>query len=309
MKIAKWQKYLLPGLMFFFCAVFLVSAGFLIKYALNSTKQTEQNDELANLVDQIQQDLNNDYRPIPTLPQAPQQPENPDNPDDPQAPTGDSTANPTIPYSEPESAYTEITHPSTGETMKVLKEYAPVFERNTDMVGWIKIPGTKIHYPVVQTPNSPNYYLKRDFYKKSSSHGTIYASELADIKTPSDNVTLFGHNMNDGSMFAALHGYNTKDFFEKNPYIIFDTLYEHHTYQIFAVFYTTDIVGQGFAYHAFVDGNTISFAEFVSICKDLSLYDTGVTATYGDKLLTLSTCDKNYWDDHGRFVVVAKRIS
>lgn len=305
MKKAKLQKYLLPGLMFFFCAIFLVSAGFLVNYALNSNKQTEQNDELANLVDQIQ----NDYRPIPTLPQNPLNPDNSQNPVDPTDPTADSIVDPTIPYQEPESAYTEITHPKTGEKLKLLREYAPVFERNTDMVGWIKIPGTKIHYPVVQTPDSPNYYLKRDFYKKSSSHGTIYASEQANLTAPSDNVTLYGHNMNDGSMFAALHGYNSKDFFEKNPYIIFDTLYEHHTYQIFAVFYTTDIVGDGFAYHAFVDGNAISFAEFVSTCKDLSLYDTGVTAAYGDKLLTLSTCDKNYWDDHGRFVVVAKRIA
>ena len=294
MKNEKWKKYLLPGLMLFFCAIFLVSAGFLIKYALNSNKQTAQNNELASLVEQIQQQI---------------QQQNPSNPQQSQDPTGGSTVDPTMPYPEPVSAYVEISHPETGEKLKLLKEYAPVFQLNTDMVGWIKIPGTKLNYPVTQTPDSPNYYLKRDFYKKSSSHGTIYASELANLKAPSDNVTLFGHNMNDGSMFAPLHGYNSKDFFEKNPYIVFDTLYEHHTYQIFAVFYTTDIVGDGFAYHAFVDGNTISFTEFVDTCKELSLYDTGVTASYGDKLLTLSTCDKNYWDDHGRFVVVAKRIS
>ena len=115
--------------------------------------------------------------------------------------------------------------------------------------------------------------------------------------------------MADGSMLAVLHKYTSKDFYEANPYITFDTLYEHHTYQIMAVFETTDIVGDGFAYHMFVDGNIVSFPDFVAQCKKLSMYETGVNAVYGDKLLTLSTCDNNVADSHGRFVVVAKRIS
>lgn len=290
MKKENLKKYLLPGLMIAFTVIFLVSAGFVIKYALDSNKQKDNYDDLANMVEQIQQQIQ----------QEQQQQTNPN---------GSSSTDPTAPISQAPPLYTEITHPETGEKLQILREYAPVFQLNTDMVGWIKLPGTKLNYPVVQTPDSPNYYLKRDFYKKSSRHGTVYANELANLATPSDNVTLYGHNMNDGSMFAPLHGYNKKAFFEENPYIIFDTIYEHHTYQIFAVFYTTDIVGDGFAYHTFVDGNAISFVEFVDECKALSLYDTGVEVSYGDKLLTLSTCDKNYADDHGRFVVVAKRIA
>lgn len=289
MKNAKLKKYLLPALMIAFSVIFLVSAGFIIDYALDSNKQKTSYDALANMVEQIQQQI-----------QQEQQQQNPG---------GDPPVNPDIPYQPPVSVYTEVTHPETGEKLNILKEYAPVFQMNSDMVGWIKLPDSKLNYPVVQTPDSANYYLKRDFYKKSSRHGTVYANELANITSPSDNITLYGHNMNDGSMFAALHGYNKKDFYDKNQYITFDTLYEHHTYQVFAVFYTTDIVGDGFAYHTFIDGNAISFADFVATCKELSLYDTGVDVNYGDKLLTLSTCDKNYWDDHGRFVVVAKRVS
>ena len=286
----KLKKYLLPGLLILFAAIFLVSAGFIIKYAMDSTKQKNNYDELANMVEQIQQQIQKEQQ----LPQNP---------------TGSATVDPTAPFQPPISAYAEVTHPETGEKLQLLREYAPVFQLNPDMVGWIKIPNTKINYPVVQTPDSPNYYLKRDFYKKSSRHGTVYANEKNNLFSPSDNVTLYGHNMSDGSIFAALHGYNKESFYKENPYITFDTIYEHHTYQIFAVFYTTDIVGQGFAYHTFIDGNTISFAEFVDECKALSLYNTGVEVSYGDKLLTLSTCDKNYADDHGRFVVVAKRIS
>jgi len=286
----KLKKYMLPGLLILFAAIFLVSAGFIIKYAMDSTKQKNNYNELANMVEQIQQQIQQEQQ----LPQNP---------------TGGATIDPTAPFQPPISAYTEITHPETGEKLRLLREYAPIFQLNPDMVGWIKIPNTKINYPVVQTPDSPNYYLKRDFYQKSSRHGTVYANEKNNLFSPSDNVTLYGHNMSDGSMFAALHGYNKESFYKENPYITFDTIYEHHTYQIFAVFYTTDIVGQGFAYHTFIDGNTISFAEFVDECKALSLYNTGVEVSYGDKLLTLSTCDKNYADDHGRFVVVAKRIS
>ena len=289
MKNEKVKKYLLPGLMILFSVIFLVSAGFIIKYALDSNKQKDQYNELANMVEQVQQQIQQEQSQQPT--------------------TGTVEPGQVTPPVPVVSIYEEVTHPETGEKLQLLKEYAPVFQLNPDMVGWIKIANTKINYPVVQTPDSPNYYLKRDFYKESSRHGTVYANELASTTTPSDNITLYGHNMSDGSMFAALHGYNKQSFYKENPYITFDTIYEHHTYQIFAVFYTTDIVGDGFAYHTCVDGNTISFAEFVDECKALSLYDTGVDVAYGDKLLTLSTCDKNYADDHGRFVVVAKRIS
>jgi len=288
MKNKKLKKYLLPGLMIFFCIIFLVSAVQLTNRAMEASKQNKQNQQLANMVEQVQQQMQQEGIQRPPISSG--------EPDE-------------DPYVEPDSAFIEIIHPDTGETIKVLREYAAVFELNTDMIGWIELPGTKLNYPVVQTPYEPNYYLKRDFYKKSSRYGTIYANEWANVFEPSDNVTLYGHNMNDGAMFGALHNYNDEEFYKANPYIYFDTIYEHHTYQVLAVFYTTDIVGKGFAYHTFIDGNAVSFEEFIDECKALSRYDTGVTATYGDKLLTLSTCDKDYQDDHGRFVVVAKRVS
>lgn len=291
----KKKKILVPVLLIAFSLAFLISAGFIINYAMNSGTQQGQYEDLASIVEKLQQPQNQQQQTQPTRPTFPS---------DYTGPTLPSQTLPPLIV----SAYTEIKHPTTGATMTVLKEYAPIFEMNPHFVGWIKLSGTKINYPVVQAPYSPNYYLKRDFYKKYSEWGTIYANETAKINVPSDNVTLYGHNMNDGSMFAALHGYNKKEFYEQNPYITFDTLYEHHTYQVMAVFYTTDIPGQGFAYHTFVEGNAVSFPDYVAKCKELSLYDTGVTAVYGDKLLTLSTCDTDYYDDHGRFVVVAKRI-
>ena len=147
----------------------------------------------------------------------------------------------------------------------------------------------------------------REYLQYAKSARAIYAWEAADINKPSDNITLFGHCMKDGSMFAALSAYTNKSAWENNSLITFNTLYEYHTYKIFAVFKVSANVGN-FAYHQFVDAaNEEEFNDFVATCKDLAFYDTGITPKYGDKLITLSTCE--YTLDNGRLVVCAVRIS
>lgn len=288
------KKILYSALIILFSAIFLVSAGFLADYFIKSKQQADQYDELSNLVDQAQQEQQDDTS-------SSENNNTIDSSDSSDSSDSHDAPKPIV------SDYLTITHPDTGEKMKILREYSLIFPMNTDMVGWIKVEGTKVNYPVLQTPDTPNYYLTRDFYKKSSRHGAIYANETADLTTPSDNVTLYGHKMKDGSMFASLHSYKDKAFFTEHPYITFNTLTEHHTYQILSVFITSANIGEGFVYHTFVDGDEQTFTDFVAECKRLSLYDTQVDAVYGDKLLTLSTCDHGI--DNGRFVVVAKRIS
>lgn len=275
----KLKRYLPPCLMLFFAAIFLVCAGVLAKRALEDYQQAEQNDYLVGLVQQEQAQV---QRP----------------------PLSDGNSS----YVEPLSAFVEITHPVTGEPVKVLREYASVFQLNPDMAGWINIPNTTLNYPVVQTPDESDYYLHRDFYDKNSRHGTIFAHNYANLQTPSDIVTLYGHNMNDGSMFASLHKYINKEHYDQNPYIYFDTLYTHRTYQIISVF-EIDISKSDFDYHNYVDTNAFSFQNYITNCQELSLYDTGVSAKYGDKLLTLSTCDNDYASDDIRFVIVAKLVT
>lgn len=223
-------------------------------------------------------------------------------PAQPTAPTEASATEATLP-----AGFTEIRHPVTGEPVVLLKEYARIFELNTDLVGWVEIPNTRINYPVMQTPDSPNYYLTHNFQKEEHKAGAVYAFERADVAC-SDNVTLYGHNMGNGSMFAGLHSYSDKAFYEENAYIHFDSLYADRTYQIFAVF-EINIQTDPFRYHIFTDGDAAAFESFVENCRKRALYDTGVEVSYGDKLLTLSTCDQNFYTDTGRFVVVAKQIS
>ena len=200
----------------------------------------------------------------------------------------------------------EATRPTGANGMLI--GYDEIYELNNHTVGWIKMEGTQMDYPVMQTPNDPNYYLYRNFDKRDSARGSIYAREVCDVNEPSDNITIYGHNMADGSMFACLHSYINKNAWERNSLIFFDTLYEYHTYKIFAVFKTSANVGEGFSYHQFVDAeNEKEFNEFVSTCKKLSFYDTGITPVYGDKLICLSTCE--YTLDNGRLVVAAVRIT
>ncbi len=207
----------------------------------------------------------------------------------------------------------QVTRPSLPASTEaaepeILPEYAALYEQNDHLVGWIKIDGTVINYPVVQTPQEKDFYLRRDFDRNDSSHGTIYVNELCDVNEPSDNVTMYGHFMKDGSMFADLAQYWDREFWEDYPYIQFDTLTEHRTYEIFAIFRTTATLGEGFEYHNFIDAATAEdFDWFIRQCKSLAAYDTGITPPYGDQISCLATCE--YTFENGRLVVAARLIA
>ena len=274
-------------------AVFLYSAYRLGTYILESVLTEKDYKKIS--------DLHNDHTvPRPSITQSVVT-----TPGDPAATTG--PAETTLPP-ETTPEFVTVVHPETGEEMKILPEFEELFLKNTDTVGWIAIPGTVIDYPVVQSPKYPDYYLHRDFNKKYNLHGCIYAREQCDVNAPSDNITIYGHRMNDGSMFNNLINYTKESFYENNRYIYFDTLTERHTYEIFAVFKTTATIGEGFQYHHFVDADSEeSFNRFVSTCKRKSFYDTGITPQFGDKMITLSTCE--YSQENGRLVVVAVRVA
>ena len=173
--------------------------------------------------------------------------------------------------------------------------------------GWISIAGTKLNYPVMQTPNNPNFYLKHNFEKAYSDLGTPYIQENCNI-AESDNLVIYGHHIKGGKMFGALNDYKSKSFYEEHKTILFDTLTEQAEYEIVAVFKTVAYSSEGFRYYDFVNAeNAEAFDEYIAKCKELALYDTGVSAEYGDRLITLSTCE--YSAQNGRLVVVAKKVS
>lgn len=274
---AKTKKILRKGIYFtlfgFFAIVFIASAIYLGDYFLDSAEQGKEYNELADLVDQIR----NDQATSPTQPDG-------------------------SPIIDPDASY-----PYDPDS-PILPEYQAAYEMNNDLIGWIRIDGTTVDYPVMYHPEEKDYYLKKNFNKEYSRHGCVYIREQCDAITPSDNVVIYGHYMKDGSMFHDVHGYYKKAFWEEHQYIQFDTIYERHTYQIVAAFKTTANMNEGFAYHMFNDAaDEKEFDEFIAKVKSLSFYDTGVDAEYGDMLITLSTCE--YTLNNGRLVVVAKRIS
>jgi sortase B len=192
--------------------------------------------------------------------------------------------------------------------LTVLEEYQTLYNKNKKMVGWIKIEDTEIDYPVMQTVNN-EYYMDHNFNQEYDRNGSLFLDKDCDIVHRNTNLIIYGHHMKSGKMFGGLNKYSSQEYCKEHPNIQFDTIYERGTYEVMYVFrsriYNEDEVV--FKYYQFLDA--ASAQEFNSNMQEmaaLSLYDTGVTASYGDQLLTLSTCD--YSEEDGRFVVVAKRV-
>ena len=197
---------------------------------------------------------------------------------------------------------------SEGEPPPILDEYLTLFNRNKRLIGWIKIEDTNIDFPVMQTVNN-EYYLDRNFYQEYDRNGSIFMDYQCSVFPRSANLIVYGHRMKSGAMFGNLLKYEKEDFFKEHPRILFDTIYEKGVYQVMYAFrsrvYNEDEIV--FKYYQFIDVN--SAEEFDSNMREMaamSYYDTGVTAAYGDEILTLSTCDEA--DQIMRFVVVAKRV-
>lgn len=178
---------------------------------------------------------------------------------------------------------------------------------NSDVVGWIKIENTNIDYPVMQ---NGDYYLHRNIYKNYSSHGTPYLAEYCNIQY-SDNLIIYGHHMNDNSMFAQLDNYKKHSFYEYHKYIKFYSYYNgktiEKTYEVAIAFKTVVYSDKGFKYYNYTNFSDVQeLNDFIENCRKLEFYNTGIDINYGDKLITLSTCE--YSQKNGRIVVVAKQI-
>lgn len=211
-------------------------------------------------------------------------------------------------------APTENVTPTTGETTlppetepQILPYFADMAAQNPDMVGWIKIDGTKLDYPLMYTPDDEEKYLHRDFDGNFSVGGLPFISADCSLEPRSDNLILYGHNMANGTMFHSLMNYDQKNYWQEHPVIHLSSLYEETEYEIIAAFYDQIYLKSDtcFKFYQFIDAeDETSFNEAIIYFKEHALYDTGVTAEYGDKLITLVTCA--YHVDNGRFVVVAK---
>ncbi|MGN0614352.1 MAG: class B sortase [Porcipelethomonas sp.] len=193
---------------------------------------------------------------------------------------------------------------------------------NDDIIGYIKIPGTNVDYPVTQYDGEDldtqgnAYYMDTDIYGNYLESGTIFM-DYRDVFVPdkskqSQNLVLYGHNMLNGSKFATLHYYRQDDsFYEESPIIEFSSNYENTKYVIFAYFVTSGSYGESsygeeFAYWDMENMNEEEFNKYVEVCNERSYISPGIDVKYGDQLLTLQTCHLD--EDNSRFLVIGRRL-
>ena len=194
------------------------------------------------------------------------------------------------------------------DTPDILDEYIGAYSLNKKLIGWIKIDGTKVDYPVLQTVNN-DYYLDHNFDQEEDKNGSIFLDKDCSIWPRSQNLILYGHNMKSGKMFGTLKNYKDENFYKEHSQIQFDSIYEKGIYDVMFVFSEVvhDETEITFKYYQFINSNSsVEYDSYMKDMSEMSLYETGVTSTYGDALITLSTCD--YSQGAERFVIVAKKV-
>lgn len=176
-----------------------------------------------------------------------------------------------------------------------------LINKNSDCIGWLRISGTKFDYPVMQTKDNPQYYLRRGFDKQYSYLGIPFMDSRCD-SSYDKNLIVYGHNMRDGKMFADLLKYREHAYFKEHNIIYFITPDDVQEYEVIAV---CKVKNDDEWYGYISQTNKEAFSNLISHIKDKSLYFTQDEMQYGDYFLTLSTCE--YSQANGRLIVIAKR--
>ena len=222
--------------------------------------------------------------------------------------------NPTFTSTESstETTVLEATPAPTAEPTATpyVSPYADFFASYKDAVAWLEIPDTSISYPVMWTPGNETKYLYLNYDGTKNQNGSLLLDTDSSLSPITTNLIIHGHNMKSGAMFGTLMNYKDQTYYEQHKEMLLFTADCERKYEVIAafrskVYYTTDKV---FKYYKFFQANTEDeFNYFYNNIKKMSLYDTGVTAEFGDRFITLSTCTS--YTDNGRFVVVAKEIT
>ena len=193
----------------------------------------------------------------------------------------------------------------TGQPVYYTTYYQPhsvsdLLSINSECFGWISIAGTNINYPVMHTPSNPQKYLNKNFYGEYSYSGTPFLD--ARCSADSTNLIIYGHHMNNGTMFAVLCNYTSKSYGEEHPRIILETKDGAFAYSVFSVM---KVKSDDDWYRFTTVGTEKSYNSRIEYAKEKSIYDTGITPVYGQQILTLSTCYGYNQDD--RILVLAVR--
>ena len=208
---------------------------------------------------------------------------------------------------------TEIPSEKVEYPIGYLEEFALLYQKNSDIAGWIEISGTKINYPVVKA-NDNDFYLIHNYNKKKDRHGTPFMDFRNSVNKLDFNTIIYGHNMkSDNQMFSTLENYykgqQAITFYRNNPVISFDSVYEEMDFKIFAVFTcSADENDERFFnyYDTLNPASNEQFEEFINGVRQRSIYNIPVDVKPTDNILTLSTCYYEY--DNQRLIVMARKV-
>ena len=176
---------------------------------------------------------------------------------------------------------------------------------NSDVIGWLYCPGTAINYPVMQTSDNA-YYLRRGFDKQSNTTGSLFADTTAVVGITHSNLIIYGHNMKDGSMLAAIEDYVDTSFYREHPVMYFLTPTANYRVDLFAAHIVESTMNNFPGYFA----SNSAYQSYLNEVSSRSFFASSVTPSTDYQLITLSTCDySNSYEDprfllHGMLIPV-----
>lgn len=208
----------------------------------------------------------------------------------------------------------------------ILPQYRDLYEKNPDMVGWLKIDRARIDSPVMQTKEDPEHYLRRDFDGREDSGGTPFIDYRCSVsQRRSFNLILYGHYTDGDRLFRRLLDYAYKyRGLKEGDKIYFDTLMEQGSYEVAAAFFYdgTDAVLQdpdsntgeeAYTFYNYIElDSREGFEQFQKGIEERKLYETGVEIAPKDHLLTIICCAPEAYSgirQGGRFVLIARKVS
>ena len=178
-------------------------------------------------------------------------------------------------------------------------DLAALRQVNPDVIGWIYIPDTGIHFPLLQGEDN-SYYLDHSWDGRSNVLGSVFLECRNDPALTDFNTIIYGHNIAGGEMFAPLHNYASDDYRRSHPYIYLVTDQGIFRYEIFASYLAdVDSPTYGLSFH-----QSATREAFLSFALESSQIQTGIVPSLTDRILTLSTCTGRGYEQ--RRVVIAR---
>lgn len=212
-------------------------------------------------------------------------------------------------YKDKDSIISKYNFSTKSEKSQFHDSFLAAQQKNSEVIGWINVQDTDISYPLLQTGDN-NYYTTHNYKKETSSYGSIFLNKNSVLSNDFSNLIIYGHNMNGGSqMFSSLMNYKDKEFFNNHKTVSITTKDKEYIYTIFAVMkakvYESNEEGV-FRYYSYADlSSKDKFNEYISNCKKYQLYNTNISAVYGNQIISLVTCE--YSQDNGRLIVLGKK--